>query len=926
MIGLLKRIFDPNEKELKRYQEIVETINGFEPEVEALSDEALRAKTGQFKERLAGGDTLDDILPEAFAVAREAAKRTIGLRPFDVQLIGGMALHDGRIAEMKTGEGKTLTATLPIYLNALAGKGVHLITVNDYLAKRDAAWMGSVYKFLGLTVGAIVHGLDANQRRAAYASDVTYGTNHEFGFDYLRDNLAQHPSQMVQRGLNFAIVDEVDSILIDEARTPLIISGEGEASTDLYYTFARVVPKLEQETDYTVDEKMRAVSITEEGSKKVEKMLGVGNIFDESHWELAHYLQKALQAHVLYHKDKEYVVRDGQVVIVDEFTGRLMFGRRYSDGLHQSIEAKEGVKIEREQQTVASITYQNYFRMYEKLAGMTGTAATEEAEFRSIYKMDVVQVPTNLPMIRDDQADLVFKTQETKFEAVVDEIAEQHQQGRPILVGTISIERSELISSLLKQRGVPHQVLNAKFHEREAEIVAQAGRLGAVTVATNMAGRGTDIVLGGNPDYLARQKMREEGFAEEVIIEASEKTPTIDPDILAAREVYRKHRDAFKVDTDAEREQVLKLGGLSIIGTERHESRRIDNQLRGRSGRQGDPGASRFFVSLEDDLMRIFGSDRIKGLMERFGWKDDSPIEHNQVSKAIENAQRKIEAHYFEARKNVLKYDDVMNEQRRVIYDQRRRVLTGENIRESILQMISREVSQLVAAHCPEKSYPEDWDLAAIAEQFGAIVNHRVSVEAAELDEARRPEEIESLLQEKARSAYEAREAQIGDAVLHEIERFILLQLIDQKWMDHLRSMDDLRDGIGLRAYGQKDPVQEYKFEAYEMFTAMTDSIQSDAVRNLFRIEVQSEEQRKAAEEKARKEAEERMRHLSTNRTADGAVVGGEAAAIGGQNAAATADGNGVVQRRVEEKVGRNDPCPCGSGKKYKKCHGAGEA
>ncbi|HEX6972024.1 MAG TPA: preprotein translocase subunit SecA, partial [Limnochordia bacterium] len=876
-------------------------INRLEPEMSRRSDAELRALTGEFKERIARGATLDELLPEAFAAVREAAKRTIGQRPFDVQLMGGIALHEGRIAEMKTGEGKTLAAVAPVYLNALLGRGVHVVTVNDYLARLHAEWMGAIYRFLGLSVGTILHGLDFAQRRQAYHADVTYGTNNEFGFDFLRDNMVQHASQLVQRELYYAIVDEVDSILIDEARTPLIISGPAEDSTEWYYRFARVVPRLKVDEDYTVDEKLKTVALTEEGVAKLEKMLQIDNLFDDRHFELAHYMQQALKAHALYKRDRDYVVKDGQVIIVDEFTGRLMFGRRYGDGLHQAIEAKEGVKIERETQTLASITFQNYFRMYEKLAGMTGTAATEETEFQKIYGMSVVVIPTNLPMIREDLPDLVFKTEKAKFEAIVDEIEALHKTGRPVLVGTISIEKSERLSELLSRRGIPHQVLNAKHHEREAELIAQAGRLGAVTIATNMAGRGTDIMLGGNPDYLAKQKMRQAGYPPAVLAEVAEKTPPSSPEVAAAREEYLKLYAEFKAQTDAEKEKVKALGGLAILGTERHESRRIDNQLRGRAGRQGDPGTSRFFVSMQDDLMRLFGSERITALMERLGWNDDAPIEHRQITRAIEKAQRKVEAHFFEMRKHVLEYDDVMNKQREVIYEQRRKVLRGENVQENILEMIGRQVRGLVDAHCPEKVHPEEWDRAGLLARFRELINQEAPLDPSEYEGLGREALVERLTA-VAREAYAAREAQIGTDAMRELERLILLQLIDSKWMQHLRAMDELREGIGLRAYGQKDPLLEYKFEAYEMFKAMTDSIQEDVVRYLFRVQVRSPEERQRAEAEARS----RLSRIVTNRTANGAPANRPA-----------------QPRRVEKRVGRNDPCPCGSGKKYKKCCGA---
>ncbi len=839
MLGFLRNLFDNNDKEIRRLADTVEVINSWEPEIEKLTDAELQAKTAEFKQRLEGGETLEEILPEAFAVVREASRRTLKMRHFDVQLMGGIVLHEGKIAEMKTGEGKTLAATLPVYLNALTGRGVHVVTVNDYLAKRDAEWMGQIYKFLGLSVGVILHDLDFAQRREAYNCDVTYGTNNEFGFDYLRDNMVFNPEEMVQRDLNYAIVDEVDSILIDEARTPLIISGQAEESTDLYYRFAKLVPRLQKDRDYTVDEKAHTVAVTEEGVARVEKMLGVDNLYDDSHIELTHHLNQALKAHALMKRDRDYVVKDGQVIIVDEFTGRLMFGRRYSDGLHQAIEAKEGVKIEKESQTLATITFQNYFRMYEKLAGMTGTAKTEENEFYKIYGLEVVVIPTNKPMIRKDFPDVVFKTERAKFKAVADEIEDWYRKGRPVLVGTISIEKSELLSEMLKKRGIPHQVLNAKYHEKEAEIIALAGQKNTVTIATNMAGRGTDIVLG---------------------------------------------------------EGVVELGGLHIIGTERHESRRIDNQLRGRSGRQGDPGSSRFYVSLEDDLMRLFGSQRIMGIMDRLGWQEDQPIEHAQIARAIENAQKKVEAHHFDIRKHVLEYDDVMNQQREVIYAQRRKLLRGETVQKNILEMVIKVLDNALETYANEKVYPEDWDLKALADHVNQVLalRDKDQVKPEDLD-IRDRGALKEKLADLATQAYSRREAELGAEQMRVIERIILLRTIDSKWMDHLKDMDDLREGIGLRAYGQREPLLEYKFEAFEMFQAMTDSIQEDVVQYIFRVQLVSEE------EEARRR---RVQNIRTNRDANGA------------------DG-ARTPVRTGPKVGRNDPCPCGSGKKYKKCHGA---
>jgi preprotein translocase subunit SecA len=718
VLGFLKKAFDANERELKRLRRTAEQVSALEPEVKKLSNDELRAKTFEFKARLEKGESLDDILPEAFAVVREAAVRVLGQRHFDEQIMGGIVLHEGRIAEMKTGEGKTLAATLPAYLNALTGKGVHIVTVNDYLARRDAEWMGTVYKFLGLKVGVIIHGLDHTQRKAAYDADITYGTNNEFGFDYLRDNMVTSPDEMVQRELNYAIVDEVDSILIDEARTPLIISGQAEESTNLYEQFSRLVPKLKKEEDYTVDEKARAVSITDEGVRKVERMLGIDNLSDESNIEVMHHLNQALRAHALMKRDRDYIVKDGQAIIVDEFTGRLMFGRRYSNGLHQAIEAKEGIKVERESLTLATITFQNYFRMYNKLAGMTGTAATEEEEFQKIYGLDVVVVPTHLPMIRTDYPDVVLKTEKAKFNAIVEEIERNHKTGQPILVGTISIEKSERLSEMLKRRGIRHQVLNAKHHEREAEIIAQAGRLGAVTIATNMAGRGTDIVLGGNPEYIAKQKLRAKGYSSEVVAEASELFPTDDEEVLKARQEYQELLKEAKAECEGEHEKVIELGGLFVMGTERHESRRIDNQLRGRSGRQGDPGASKFYVSLEDDLMRLFGGEMITGIMDRLGWEEDMPIEHPRIARAIETAQKRVEGHNFDIRKQVLEYDDVMNKQREVIYSDRRKVVEGEGLKERILEMMSEVVGEILDVYANEQIFQEEWDLAALSDRL----------------------------------------------------------------------------------------------------------------------------------------------------------------------------------------------------------------
>ncbi|MBU2549636.1 MAG: preprotein translocase subunit SecA [Proteobacteria bacterium] len=837
MIGrLLKKVVGTkNDRELKRLSPLVDQVRSFEPGLRRLSDEVLRSKTKEFKEKLDQGADLDDILPEAFAAVREASLRVLGQRHFDVQVLGGIVLHQGKIAEMKTGEGKTLAATLPVYLNALTGRGCHVVTVNDYLARRDSEWMGTIYRFLGLDVGVIVHGLDDEQRRQAYHADVTYGTNNEFGFDYLRDNMKFSLQDYVQRDYHFAIVDEVDSILIDEARTPLIISGPAEESTELYYRLNRVIPRLKKDEDYTIDEKARAAVMTEEGVARAEQIIGVENLYDPKSMEVLHHLNQALKAHALFARDVDYIVKEGQVIIVDEFTGRLMPGRRYSDGLHQALEAKEGVHIENENQTLASITFQNFFRMYDKLAGMTGTADTEAAEFAKIYKLDVVVIPTHKDMIRKDHPDVVYRTEREKFEAVADEIEELNTAGQPVLVGTISIQKSELVSKMLKVRGIRHEVLNAKHHEKEAQIVAQAGQMGSVTISTNMAGRGTDIVLGeGVPD----------------------------------------------------------LGGLHILGTERHESRRIDNQLRGRSGRQGDPGSSRFFLSLEDDLMRIFGAERIQGLMGRLGMEEGEPIEHRMISSAIETAQGKVEGHNFEIRKHLLEYDDVMNQQRDVIYKQRRNVLAGDNLHEEIVSMIEDVADGLIETYTDEKTYPEEWDLAGLSEQVFRFFDTRLDLEG--LEDLNR-EDLRDRIADEARSRYEAKALELGSSLIRDLERYVLLQSLDNQWKDHLLSMDHLKEGIGLRGYGQRDPLREYQREGYDMFMEMVERIKSDALTFLFHVRLEREED---LQEVAPKEQE---MYLSR---------GGE-------------EDKPQPVKRKEAKVGRNDPCPCGSGKKYKKCCGS---
>jgi len=900
-VRLLNILFGSNnDRELKRLKPLVDQSNAFEASLQPLDDQGLAEKTQTFKKRLEAGETLDDLLPEAFAVCREMSRRKLGMRHFDVQLLGGMVLHQGRIAEMRTGEGKTLVATLPIYLNALEGKGAHLVTVNDYLAKRDAQWMGPLYHGLGLSVGIIQHeasflfdpSYDAPDKRLqflrpctrqeAYGADITYGTNNEFGFDYLRDNLVvTNAEQGVQREPNYAIVDEVDSILIDEARTPLIISGPTEQSTDLYYQIDHIIPKLTREEDFTIEEKTKTVSLTDEGNVKVEKLLGVDNLYDLKHLNLVHHVVKALQAHTLYKRDVEYVVKDGEVVIVDEFTGRMMPGRRWSDGLHQAVEAKEGVKIANENQTLASVTFQNYFRMYKKLGGMTGTADTEATEFAKIYNLEVNVIPTNRSMIRIDHPDVVYRTEKEKFEAIADDIKEHHEKGQPVLIGTISIEKSERLSALLKQRGVKHNVLNAKFHEKEAEIIAQAGQKGAVTIATNMAGRGTDILLGGSSEALFKQQFIYRG--EEL-----------------SEEEQAKAFETIKTACEANKVEVLAAGGLHIVGTERHESRRIDNQLRGRAGRQGDPGSSRFFLSLEDDLLRIFASERVSNLMLKLGMEEGVPIEHRMVTKSIENAQKKVEGHNFEIRKHLLEYDDVMNKQREVIYRHRQSVLRATDVTEEILDMVEGIGERLVETYCPEEQYSEEWDFAGLVES----VHGQFGLEVLKVDELKDlgrealledvPRKLKQAYRDKVQALVQEQGA--SEELIHYIERSILLQMIDQHWKDHLWGMDQLKDGIGLRGYGQKDPLAEYKREGYDMFAGMMDRIKGDTLERLFKFQLVRGE-RPEPEVEAPK-----PQQLSLNR--------GEAAAP-----------KQPVQR-TEEKIGRNDPCPCGSGKKYKKCHG----
>ena len=908
-MGLFTKLFGTrSEREVKKLEPQVEAVMALEEPYKKLTDQELRAKTQEFKDRYASGETLDALLPEAFAVCREAADRVLGMRPYRVQVVGGIVLHQGRIAEMKTGEGKTLVAILPAYLNALAGRGVHIVTVNDYLAKRDSEWMGKVYRFLGLSVGLIVHDLTAEQRRAAYAADITYGTNNELGFDYLRDNMAIYKQEMVQRGHAFAIVDEVDSILIDEARTPLIISGKGEESSKLYEMADYFVSRLKKQVfsttdnkelqdqydcDYIVDEKDRSVSLTQKGIEKAEQFFNVENLADPENATLSHHINQAMKARGLMKRDIDYVVKDGEVIIVDEFTGRLMYGRRYNEGLHQAIEAKEGVKVASENKTLATITFQNFFRLYDKLSGMTGTALTEEEEFSGIYNLDVVEIPTNKPVIRIDDPDVVYKTEAGKYRAVIAQIKECHAKGQPVLVGTISIEKSELLSQMLKREGIPHNVLNAKHHEKEAEIVAQAGHLGAVTIATNMAGRGTDIMLGGNAEYMAKNELRKQGLSDELIAESNSFAETENPEILAARAAYTEAYKRFKVETDKQAELVRQAGGLFIIGTERHESRRIDNQLRGRSGRQGDPGETRFYLSMQDDIMRLFGSERIMNMMETLGIDEDTPIDAKILSGAIENAQKTVEGRNFQSRKNVLEYDDVMNVQRKIIYEQRRQVLDGEDLQKNIQSMMRFYVDTYVASAFGEQPKLAD------KQHFFEMMTHFEPIffptgtwllsdeELAALTREQAEEKILSLMQR----AYAKREEQFTSPVMREIERVVTLRVVDEFWMDHIDAMDDLRQGIRLRAYAQTDPVIEYKREGFDMFEAMNDAIKEEIVRRVFLVRIKTNEE------------------IKRQRVAK---VTGEGA--GGDK---TVKRQPVVKKI---KIGPNDPCPCGSGKKYKKC------
>ena len=906
-MGVFESIFgSANKKELKKIEPIIKKIESYDKSMQQLSDDELKHKTVEFKERLKNGETLDDILPEAFAVVREASYRVLGMKQYRVQLIGGVVLHQGRIAEMKTGEGKTLVATLPAYLNALSGKGVHVVTVNDYLAKRDKEWMGKVHEFLGLTVGVIVYGLDNDERRENYACDITYGTNNQYGFDYLRDNMVIYKKDKVQRGLNFAIVDEVDSILIDEARTPLIISGQGDESTDMYMRanmFAngltgRIMDPEEDKpdifdrefkdetVDFLVDEKRKTASLTEIGTKKAEEYFGVENLSDPNNMELAHHINQALKANNTMKRDIDYVVKDDEILIVDEFTGRIMEGRRYSDGLHQAIEAKEGVEVKSESKTLATVTFQNYFRMYNKLSGMTGTAKTEEEEFNEIYKMDVVEIPTNKPVARVDEQDRVYINENAKFNAIVEEIKEIHKTGQPILVGTISIEVSEKLSKLLKKNGIKHDVLNAKQHEREAEIVAQAGMFDKVTIATNMAGRGTDILLGGNPDFLAKHDMKKQGYGEYVIESLDSFLPSTDEELVAARNVYNELYKKYKKMTDEDKKKVLEVGGLYLIGTERHESRRIDNQLRGRSGRQGDPGKSRFFVSLGDNLMRLFGGETIQKYAESGKFPEDEPMEFRTITKAIERAQTKVESNNFGIRKNVLKYDDVMNAQRKVIYNERDKVLDGEDMHESIVAMIKDIIANAIDTYCQDAK-SENWEMEALMTYLNTFIPEG-TLDLTRLNSYNKKTFTDYVTQ-KALEVYGEKEEAIGKEKFREIERVILLMVVDRKWMDHIDAMDQLRQGIGLRAFGQQDPVRAYNNEGFEMFEDMNHSIKEDTVRGMFNVQpVEEIERKQVAHETSASSGEEEINKP---------VVKGK-------------------------KIGRNDPCPCGSGKKYKNCCG----
>ncbi len=909
-MGLFTKIFGTySDHELKKIYPVADKIEALEEEYKALTDAQLQAKTAEFKERLQNGETTDDILPEAFAAVREAADRVLGMRPYRVQLIGGIVLHQGRIAEMKTGEGKTLVATLPAYLNALTGEGVHIVTVNDYLAKRDSEWMGKVHRFLGLTVGLIIHDMTKAERQAAYAADITYGTNNEMGFDYLRDNMALYASEQVQRGHHFAIVDEVDSILIDEARTPLIISGMGEKSTQLYdmaeqfaarlkkYVVAETDDKAEEATDidadYIVDEKAKTATLTARGVAKAEEFFSLENLSDPENSTIAHHINQAIKAHGVMKRDVDYVLKDGEIIIVDEFTGRLMFGRRYSEGLHQAIEAKEHVSVQRESKTLATITFQNYFRLYQKLSGMTGTALTEEEEFSTIYKLDIVEIPTNRPVIRIDNEDSVYKTQNGKYRAVIRQIKECHEKGQPVLVGTVSIEKNELLGKLLTREGIKHNLLNAKNHEKEAEIVAQAGKFGAVTVATNMAGRGTDIMLGGNAEYMAKNDLRKAGMSDELIAEATGYAETDDEEILNARKLFAEKLAEHKAEIAGEADRVRQAGGLFIIGTERHDSRRIDNQLRGRAGRQGDPGETRFYISLEDDLMRLFGGDRVTNMMERLNIDEDTPIEQKILSRAIEQAQTTVESRNFQARKSVLEYDDVMNKQREIIYSQRKQVLDGLDVKNIIMNMMNTSISHLVAEHFAGEAHIDAVRCRELLRNVEGLYFPKFTVRFTDEElKEKTAEDITDAFTSAAAAYYEQKEQEFTSPVMREVERVVLLRVVDEYWMDHIDAMADLRQGIRLRAYAQTDPVIAYKKESLDMFEEMISAIQSETVRRLYSVRLKKDEEIKR----------ERVAK------ATGESVGG--------------DGTVKKQPRRVQKIGRNDPCPCGSGKKYKNCCG----
>ncbi|MBQ9973001.1 MAG: preprotein translocase subunit SecA [Firmicutes bacterium] len=917
-MGFLDKVFgDYNTREIKRIEKIVDQIESYDSMMQALSDSDLRAKTQEFKDRLAAGETLDDILPEAFAVCREGAVRSLGMKHFRVQLIGGIVLHNGNIAEMKTGEGKTLVATLPAYLNALTGKGVHVVTVNDYLAKRDCEWMGKLYTFLGLTVGCVIHGITNEERRAAYNADITYGTNNEFGFDYLRDNMVIYKENLMQRELSYAIVDEVDSILIDEARTPLIISGQGDKSTDLYNIADRFVKTLKLEQDFVTDEKEKTISLNEEGVAKAEKFFGIENFSDPENMEISHHVNQALRARNMMKRDVDYIVKDGEIVIVDEFTGRLMFGRRYSNGLHQAIEAKEGVLIQSESKTLATITLQNYFRMYEKLSGMTGTSKTEEDEFIDIYNMKVMVIPTNKPVARRDLEDSIYAKETGKYIAIANRIKEVHETGQPVLVGTISIEKSELISQMLIRRGVKHNVLNAKQHEREAEIVAEAGRLGAVTIATNMAGRGTDIILGGNPEFEAKREMKKLGYSDEQISFATSFVQSDDAELNEARAKFQELHDRFKEERREEQEKVRSLGGLCIICTERHESRRIDNQLRGRSGRQGDPGQTQFFISLEDELMRLFGGERIQGIAGKLGLADDEAIEAGMLTKSIEGAQKRVEGKNYSVRKYVLQYDNVMNKQREIIYDERRRVLDGEDLKEYIAHMTQDMINEVIDPVTVASGNAAEWDMARVKEGLTRLSARFVLPEYTADDLAVMTEEsFKAEMYDIFAKLYDEKEAEIGADRMRELERMILLRVVDNHWMDHIDDMDQLKSGIGLRSLGQQDPAAAYAQEGYDMFELMIAAIKEETVRFCYNVTIQTNAQRKQvmnAGEAKKEDYEDGSRQSQassvTNAPAQNMKV-------------PPRQQKPETVRRTEEKVGRNDPCPCGSGKKYKNCCG----